>query len=109
AFGISQPTITRWAARGRLRREHRGVYVYGNGELSQEGRLYAAAVAIGDEAAVSHISAAVLHGFWPYTAPRIVDVSVPRRVRSRRGIRVRQATDFPVTTHLDVPVTGPAR
>lgn len=112
AFGISQPTITRWVVYGRLRREHHGVYVYGNGELSREGRLYAATVAIGHDAALSHISAAVLHGFWPYTVPWVIDVSVPRRVRSRRGIRVHQVTELPspaVTTHLDIPVTTPAR
>jgi hypothetical protein len=109
AMGISRSTITRWVARGRLRREHRGVYVYGSGELSAEGRLYAAAMAIGDDAAVSHISAAVLHGFWPYAIPSVVDVIVPRDVRSRRGIRVHQASEFPVTTHLDIPVTTPAR
>ena len=108
AFGISQPTITRWLARGRLRREHRAVYVYGSGELTTEGMLYAAAVAIGDDAAVSHISAAVLHGFWPYAVPGVIDVSVRRRVRSRRGIRVYQST-ADVTTHVDIPVTTPAR
>jgi very-short-patch-repair endonuclease len=109
AVGISAPTISRWLARGRLRREHRGVYVYGNGELTTEGRLYAATLAIGEDAAISHISAAILHGFWPYPAPATVDVTVPRDLRSRRGIRVHQAADFPVTTQLGIPVTTPAR
>ena len=109
AVGISRSGVSRWVARGRLRREHRGVYVYGNGEPSQEGRLYAAAIAIGADAAVSHVSAAVLHGFWPYAVPGVVDVSVPRQVRSRLGIRVHQATDLAVITRLDIPVTTPAR
>jgi very-short-patch-repair endonuclease len=39
----------------------------------------------------------------------VIDVSVPRRVRSRRGIRVHHPADFPITTHLDIPVTTPAR
>jgi hypothetical protein len=82
--------------------------MYGSGELSVEGRLYAAVVAIGDDAAVSHISAAVLHGFWPYNIPAIVDVTVPRRLRSRRGIRVHQATCVP-TAQIGIPVTAPAR
>jgi very-short-patch-repair endonuclease len=110
AFGISQPTITRWVARGRLRREHQGVYVYGNGALTMEGRLYAAAVAIGDDAVVSHVSAAVLHGFWPYSLPAVVDLTVPRQVRSRRRIRIHQVSAVPpLTTHLGIPVTTAAR
>ena len=112
ALGISHGSITRWIARGRLRREHRGVYVYGGGELSLEGRLYAAAVAIGDDAAISHISAAVLHGFWPYAVPAVVDVTVPRDLRSRRGIRVHQVTESlerAVAIDFDIPVTTPAR
>jgi very-short-patch-repair endonuclease len=85
------------------------VYVYGGGALSLEGRLYAAVIAIGDDAAISHISAAVLHRFWPYPIPVTVDVTVPRDLRSRRGIDIHQATDLPITTHLDIPVTTPAR
>jgi hypothetical protein len=111
-LGVSRSAVSRWVARGRLRREHRGVYVYGNGELSQEGRLYAAAIAIGEDAVVSHLSAAVLQGFWPYNAPSLVDITVPRRVPSRRRIRIHQVTELPpqaITNHSDIPVTTPAR
>jgi very-short-patch-repair endonuclease len=66
-------------------------------------------VAIGDDAAISHVSAAVLHGFWPYKIPVVVDVTVPRELRSRRGIRVHQAASFAVTTHLDIRVTTPVQ
>jgi very-short-patch-repair endonuclease len=106
--GISPSGVSRWVARGRLRREHRGVCVYGNGELTTEGTLYAAAIAVGDDAAVSHISAAVLHGFWPYAVPSVVDVIVPRDVRSRPGIRVHKGVAN-LTTHLGIPVTTAAR
>jgi hypothetical protein len=109
ALGISRSGISRWVARGRLVRRHRGVYSYGGGELSLAGRLYAAAAAIGDDAAISHISAAVLHGFWPYKIPAVVDVTAPRVLRSRRGIRVHQAASFAVTTHLNIRVTTPAQ
>lgn len=109
-FGISPSAVKRWVARGRLRREHRGVYVYGSGELSQEGKLYAAVLAIGNDAVLSHQSAAVLHGFWPYSVPWVVHVTVPRAVRSRRGIRVHQVAEPPATsTQLGIPVTAPAR
>jgi hypothetical protein len=57
ALGLSQPAISRWVARGRLRRERRGVYVYGAGALSQDGWLYAAQMAIGDDAVIGHVAA----------------------------------------------------
>ncbi|HEV3054397.1 MAG TPA: type IV toxin-antitoxin system AbiEi family antitoxin domain-containing protein [Solirubrobacteraceae bacterium] len=63
-LGVSSSTVGRWAALGRLKAEHHGVYVYGGGQLSQVGRFYAALRAIGDDAALSHITAAVHHAVW---------------------------------------------
>ena len=103
---------SRWVKRGRLRREHRGVYVYGGGELSQEGRFVAALLAVGDDAALSHIPAAILDGYWPYGAPTLIDVTVPRHVGSRERIRVHSVCALPasaVTTVGGIPVTTPAR
>jgi hypothetical protein len=72
--------------------------------------MYAAVLAIGKNAVLSHQSAAVLHGFWPYSVPWVVHVKVARGVRSRPGIRVHQVTEMPATTtHLGIPVTIPAR
>jgi predicted transcriptional regulator of viral defense system len=111
--GISAWTTTRWVKRGRLRREHRGVYVYGGGELSQEGKFVAALLAIGDDSLLSHIPAAVLQAFWPYGIPSVVDVTVPRQLRSRRGIRVHSVSELPpsavTTVGGGIPVTTPAR
>jgi Transcriptional regulator, AbiEi antitoxin/AbiEi antitoxin C-terminal domain/Protein of unknown function (DUF559) len=112
ALGISTSAICRWTARGRLRREHLGVYVYGGGALTQDGRLYAAQVAIGDDAAVGWAAAALLCGFWPYPQPQKVDVIVPRRVRSRRRITVHNVIELPddaVIVVRGVRVTTPAR
>jgi hypothetical protein len=112
ALGISRASISRWVARGRLRREHRGVYVYGSGALTQDGRLYAAQVAIGDDAAIGHVAAALLCGFWPYPPPPRIDVIVPRPVRSRRRITVHSVVELPddaVTAVRGVRVTTPAR
>ncbi len=111
-LGISSSAIARWVARGRLKRVHHGVYQYGSGELSIEGRLYAAVRAVGNDAVLSHISAAVLLRFWPFAIPSIVDVTVPRRVSSRDRIRVHQVAGLrasAVTTHLGIRVTTPAR
>jgi hypothetical protein len=111
-YGISSRATSQWVKRGRLRRVHRAVYLYGGGELTQDARLYAAALAIGDDAVLGHIAAAALSGFWPYSVPATVDVIVPRHVASRRGIRVHSVTELPpgsVTTVRGIPVTTPAR
>jgi hypothetical protein len=110
--GISSSARTRWVARGRLRRKHQGVYVYGNGPLSQDGELYAAMVAIGEDAAISHISAAIHHGYWNFRIPSVVDVTVPRAVRSRRGIAVHSVGTLPpdaVTVIRGIRTTTSAR
>jgi very-short-patch-repair endonuclease len=112
ALGISRSTVSRWTARGRLQREHHGVYSYGGGQLSQDGRLYAALLAIGDDAALGRIAAALLGGFWPHGPPPTIDVIVPRHVRSRRGIRVHSVTELPSSSVMvvrGIPVTTPAR
>jgi hypothetical protein len=112
AFGVSSYAISQWAKCGRLRRVHRAVYVYGGGELTEDARLYAAAMAIGEDAVLGHIAAAALGGFWPYHVPATVDVIVPRHVASRRGIRVHSVNELPpdsVTTVRGIPVTTPAR
>jgi hypothetical protein len=111
-FGVARSGVSRWVRRGRLRRVHRAVYLYGGGELTEDARLYAAALAIGEDAVLGHIAAAALGGFWPYHVPATVDVIVPRHVDSRRGIRVHSVNELPrdsVTTVRGIPVTTPAR
>jgi predicted transcriptional regulator of viral defense system len=112
-FGVGRAATSRWLARGRLRRVHRGVYLYGGGQLTQDARLYAAMLAIGDDAVLGHIAAAAIDGYWPYAVPSIVDVIVPgRRVRSRRGIRVHTVAELPadaIKVVRGIPVTTPAR
>jgi very-short-patch-repair endonuclease len=111
ALGVSRGSVTRWRTRGRLRRVHGAVYLFGGGELTDSGRFYAAQQAIGDDAAVGYFAAAALGNFWNgQTYP--VDVVVPRRVSSRRGIRVHQVAELPPTaiTVIDgIRVTTPAR
>ena len=95
-----------------MRREHRGVYVYGGGALSQDGWLYAATRAIGDDAALGHVAAALHLGFWPYSRPDRAEVIVPRRIRSRRLVRVHEVVELPedaVTVVRGVRVTTAAR
>jgi hypothetical protein len=82
ALGISAGTIKRWLAAGRLCELHRGVYMVGHGSLSQRGRWMAAVLACGEGAALSHRSAARLHGLIDWSRGRPA-VSVPAARRSR--------------------------
>jgi hypothetical protein len=95
-IGISTSAISRWVSRGRLRRVHHGVYLYGGGELSADGVFEAAAMAIGDDAVVGYFAAAALQEFWKGpTTP--VDIIVPRRICSRDGIRVHAGCELPMS------------
>jgi hypothetical protein len=87
-IGLSSAMIDRRVTTSRLHRKHRGVYVVGRADLPIEGELLAAALAIGEDAILSHFAAAFLWGFWPKPPKPPFDVTVPRRVRSREAIRV---------------------
>src|SRR5579862_9316799 len=94
ALGFSESAISRRVRQGRLHRRYRGVYVVGRRELSQRGEFRAAVRAIGGDAALSHFAAAAVHGFWNgATTP--IDVTVPREIRSRHGIRVHTVAFLP--------------
>ncbi len=112
ALGFSDSSIARRLALGHLQRVHRGVYAVGPAELSQAGGFRAALMAIGDDAIVSHVSAAVHLGFWSYEIPATVDVTVPRDVPSRPGIRVHSVATLPrsaITIWRGLRVSTPAR
>lgn len=97
---------------GRLHVVHRGVYAVGHGALAEHGRLLAAVLALGDGAVLSHISAAMLWGFWQPDQDDGVDVTVARRLRQRPGIRVhavRALDPGDITRRARISVTVPAR
>jgi very-short-patch-repair endonuclease len=110
ALGLSRQEIDYRQRCGRLHLNHRGVFAVGHRVLSREGRWLAAVLAIGQDAALSHQSAAALWGMRQ-TARARIDVTVSRKVRSRSKIQVHQATLTPdeLTTTLNIPVTTPAR
>jgi very-short-patch-repair endonuclease len=106
--GLSLSAIDRRVRAGRLFRKHQGVYAVGRPDLSQAGVFHAAVLAIGGDAVLSHRSAAILHGFWK-SPVSVVEVTVPRRVKSRKGIRVYCVNEPPPTTRRQgIPVTTPA-
>jgi very-short-patch-repair endonuclease len=111
AIGLSDGAIVRRLALGRLHRVHQGVYVVGRRELSREGVFLAAVLAVGDDAVLSHFAAAAFWECWKgRTLP--VDVTVPRRLRPRPGIRPHGVDELPATAwtiERGIRVTTPAR
>ncbi|HEY8764916.1 MAG TPA: type IV toxin-antitoxin system AbiEi family antitoxin domain-containing protein [Solirubrobacteraceae bacterium] len=111
-IGLSSASIARRVETGRLHRKHHGVYAVGRADLTIEGEVLAAALAIGEDAVVSHFAAAFLWGFWRSPPEPPFDVTVPRRVRSRAAIRVHCVQTLARadrTWWRGVPVTTAAR
>jgi very-short-patch-repair endonuclease len=114
AVGISKGGIDRRVHAGRLHRLHRGVYAVGHAADSWQRRWMAAVLACGDEAALSHLSAAAL---WKLLRPEggAVEVSTSSQNgrTKRRGIRLHRCSslllDGTTTRRFNIPVTTPAR
>ena len=108
AAGVDRRAVARRVARGWLVRRHRGVYQV-RPVAARYGREMAAVLAIGEDAVLSHQSAAAIWGFRAaYDGD--VHVTVERRGRrSRPGIRVHQTLSLNAVVHNGLPVTTPAR
>jgi predicted transcriptional regulator of viral defense system len=107
--GLSDRAIAWRVKSGRLYRRHRGVYVVGPGELSPHGVCLAAVLAIGDDAVLDDMSAGYIWGFWKrLTEP--IHVAVPRKLRSRPGIRVhvRRLDARDTTIRSGIPIVSVA-
>jgi hypothetical protein len=110
ALGLGRGAIAARLKKKRLHRVHQSVYAVGYRRISQMGWSMAAVLACGPNAILSHRCAAALWGIlegWPTR----VDVTVPRPLGSREGIRVRVTTiaDDERTVHAGIPVTTVAR
>lgn len=105
-LGLGRGAVDRRIGAKRLHPVHRGVYAVGHRELSRLGWWMAAVLACGPDAVLSHRSAAAL---WRIRegSPTRVDVSLPRELASRHGIRARRALvpGDERTTHAGIPVT----
>jgi hypothetical protein len=113
ALGLSTRAISHRVASGRLHRVHRAVYALVPARvLTVRGRYRAAALACGPRAALSHRSAADLHGLRSCQR-RTVEILVPGTAsRCHSGLQVHRAlrlvpTD--ITAVAGVPVTTVAR
>jgi very-short-patch-repair endonuclease len=113
ALGLGKRTIARWSAIGRLHQIHRGgAYAVGRKSVVQRGTWLAAVLACGEDAVLSHASAAALWELVP--ARTVVDVTSPRGNQGRRrwrGVQLhRGRLDLDeVTSRDDIPVTSVAR
>jgi hypothetical protein len=110
ALGLGRGAIAERLKKQRLHRIHRCVYAVGYRRLSRMGWWMAAVLACGPDAVLSHRCAAALWGIlegWPTR----VDVTVPRRLGVRDGVRSRVAALAPDerTVHAGIPVTTVAR
>lgn len=110
--GLSKSTIGRAAAEGRIHRVFRGAYAHGHPAIGERGRTFAATLACGQGAVVSHRSAAALMGLLD-RAPASIDVIAPGcRGQAIDGIRrhdVRRPQLWETGTFDGVPCTSPAR
>ena len=109
AAGLTASGVRKRVVTGRLHRIHRGVYAVGHRPPSPLSRAMAAVLACGDQAVLSHRSAAALWDFGPkWRGP--VDVTAPTK-RSRTGISVHRSRLDPqdTTVHYGIPITTPAR
>lgn len=88
-LGLGASGVRDRVARGLLHPIHRGVFAVGHRSLTERGRWMAAVLAF-ERAALSHASAAALHGLRPSASPG-TDVTVSRTARPRKDIRVHRS------------------
>jgi very-short-patch-repair endonuclease len=113
ALGFTRRAIERRLDSWRLRMVHGGVYAVGHSKLSRHGRWMAAVLAYGNDALLSHRSAAALWGFARPRAHAIdVTATVGRQgVLRRKGIWIHRCRLHPEdrTARDGIPVTTVAR
>ena len=109
-LGLTPTQIRDRVRSGRLRVIYRGVYAVGHDAIPVRGRLFAALLAAGPPAALSHRTAAALHKLIP-SMPPFIDLTVTgrRAPRDRRDLTFHRATTLEATTKHGLPVTTPAR
>ena len=110
ARGLTDTMIHKRVKAGRLLVVYRGVYAVGHRVIGLLGRQWAAVLACGEGAALSHWSAGAA---WRMLATTLaaMHVSAGRSGRARPGIHVHRRTLAPdeITTLDGLPITTPAR
>lgn len=111
ALSLDSRSIDHRLRAGTLHRVHRGVYAFGHGLLEQDARWRAAVLRAGDDAALSHASAAALWRIWrgPVREHDIIHVVSLRQRSGEPGICFHQSRhlDQPdACARRDIPVTS---
>jgi hypothetical protein len=112
ALGISDESIDYRVEVGRLWPVHRGVYAVGRRGLTVRGEWMAAVLASGEDALLSHWSAARLHGFAGGRLRPIHVLAERGHVDSRRGVRDHRTRALHPEDRAErdgIPVTSAAR
>ncbi len=112
-LGFGVQAVERRVRDGRLLKIHREVFAVGHRRLSQRSYWWAAVLAYGDQALLSHRSAAA---FWELAKPRSspIDVTAPvgwQGLRRREGIWIHRGKLHPEdrAERAGIPVTSIAR
>lgn len=95
-LGVDDSVPYRRVRAGLWQRPYHGVYVLHSGPLRWRTRARAGLLYAGPDAALSHGTAAYLHGLQG-APPRLIEVSVPatRRVRPSEGLRIHRRRIMP--------------
>jgi len=111
ALGLRPDAIDYRARTGRLISVHAGVYAVGHASRMPVALAMAAVLACGDQAALSHGSAAALWGFAKHWG-RPFEVTIAGSERRRPGIKIHRSRVLArrdITRQLGIRVTSPAR
>jgi very-short-patch-repair endonuclease len=106
---LPSQTIVRWLGNGRLTRVHTGVYAVGHAQHSPQALAMAAVLACGDDAVLSHDSAAALWGIRTWPAQPEVTAPHDRRRPGIRGHRTATLTGKDIRRRSNIRVTSPSR
>lgn len=109
--GISQSTISRWLARGRLVRIHAGVYAVGHVALTRDGWWRAAGLVAGPAGAITARACCSIWNLLTVEHGPIDIIPGGRAGTTAPWLRVRRSPlrDDEVTTRRGLRVTTPAR
>jgi hypothetical protein len=108
ALGLTRHGVDSRLRSGRLHPLHFGVYAVGHTCVTRAGRLRAATLAFPDGAALSHRTAAEIHGLLRHTSTRPNVSSPARTLHGRPGIVLHRCRSLApeLTTEIDgLPVT----
>jgi hypothetical protein len=108
-LGLGADAIHHRLTNGRLVPVQRGVYALGHAELRREGRMLGVVLRYGDEAVVSHRSAAAVWGIRPWSGT-FVELTLPGRggTKKRPGRLLHRSGDLPdheLTVERGIPTT----